>query len=153
MEKNTVKRQYQEHVKEVTPKSNLPLNMVKSFVIGGLICVLGQFILNSAKNMGLDETTSASWCSLILILLSVILTGLGLFSRLASFGGAGALVPITGFANGIASSAVEFQAEGQIFGIGTRLFIIAGPVIVYGLATSSGLGLIYYILMQMGVVK
>lgn len=153
MEKNTVKRQYQEHVKKVTPKTNLPLNMLKAFFVGGLICLLGQFILNTAKNMGMDQTESGNWCSLILILLSVILTGLGLFSKLASFGGAGALVPITGFANGIASSAVEFQAEGQVFGIGTRLFIIAGPVIVYGLATSSGLGLIYYILMQMGVVK
>ena len=146
MEKNTIKRRYQEHVKEVTPKTNLPLNMLKAFLIGGLICVLGQFIMNTAKNMGLDQTQSANWCSLLLILLSVILTGLGLFAPLASFGGAGALVPITGFANGIASSAVEFQAEGQVFGIGTRLFFIAGPVIVYGLATSSGLGLIYWLL-------
>lgn len=145
MEKNTVKRRYQEHVKEVTPKTNLPLNMLKAFIIGGLICTLGQFILNTAKNMGLDKTEASNWCSLLLILISVVLTGLGLFAPLASFGGAGALVPITGFANGIAASAVEFQAEGQVFGIGTRLFIIAGPVIVYGLATSSGLGLIYWI--------
>lgn len=152
MEKNTEKRKYQEHVKQITPKPNLPLNMLKAFIVGGLICVLGQFILNTAQRMGLDKTQSSNWCSLILILISVILTGFGLFSKLASFGGAGALVPITGFANGIAASAVEFQAEGQVFGIGTRLFFIAGPVIVYGLATSSGLGLIYYILMRMGVV-
>lgn len=149
---NSVKKKYQDHVKQVTPKSNLPLNMLKAFLVGGLICILGQFIINTGKSMGLDQTTASNWCSLILILLSVTLTGLGLFSPIASFGGAGALVPITGFANGIASSAVEFQAEGQVFGIGTRLFFIAGPVIVYGLATSSGLGLIYYILMRMGVV-
>lgn len=152
MEKNTVKRQYQEHVKQVTPKTNLPLNMLKAFIVGGLICVLGQFILNTAKNMGLDQTASSNWCSLLLILLSVILTGFGLFSKLAGFGGAGALVPITGFANGIASSAVEFQAEGQVFGIGTRLFIIAGPVILYGVFTSWLLGLIYWIGKVIGVL-
>lgn len=145
MEKNTVKRNYQEQVKRLTPKPNLPLNMLKAFIVGGLICTLGQFIINTAKSMGLDQTQSGNWCSLILILLSALLTGFGLFSKIAGFGGAGALVPITGFANGIASSAVEFQAEGQVFGIGTRLFFIAGPVIVYGLATSSGLGLIYWI--------
>lgn len=143
---NSVKKKYQDHVKEVTPKNRLGFNMLKAFLVGGAICTLGQFILNTAGNMGLDKTQSANLCSFILIILSVILTGLGLFAPIASFGGAGALVPITGFANGIASSAVEFQTEGQVFGIGTRLFFIAGPVIVYGLVTSSTLGLIYWVL-------
>lgn len=142
---NSVKKKYQDHVKEVTPKNNLPLNMLKAFLSGGIVCTLGQFFINYAKSMGLDQTAASNWCSLILIFLSVTLTGLGWFACIAKFAGAGVLVPITGFANGIASSAVEFQAEGQVFGIGTRLFFIAGPVILYGLATSSGLGLIYWI--------
>lgn len=151
MNRDTDKKLYQEHVKRITPKTNLPLNMLKAFILGGLICTLGQLIVNTAKSMGLDKTEASAWCSLILILISVIMTGFGIFAPLASFGGAGALVPITGFANGIAASALEFQAEGQVFGIGTRLFFIAGPVILYGLATSSGLGLIYWICNLLGV--
>ena len=149
---NSVKKEYQDHVKSITPKTNLPLNMLKAFLVGGLICCIGQAIINYASSFDIDKQTASSWCSFILILISVILTGLGLFAKIADFAGAGALVPITGFANGIASCAVEFQAEGQVFGIGTRLFYIGGPVIVYGLATSSGLGLVYYILMQLGVI-
>jgi len=142
---NSVKKQYQDHVKEITPKPNLPLNMLKAFLIGGLICVLGQFIVNTGLSLGLEKQDASNWCSFLLILLSATLTGLGLFAPIARFAGAGALVPITGFANGIASSAVEFQAEGQVFGIGTRLFVIAGPVILYGILTSSLLGLIYWL--------
>ena len=126
--------------------------MVKAFFTGGLICILGQFILNYATDLGLDKDTAGSWCSLILILLSVLLTGLNLYSKIGKFGGAGGLVPITGFANSVAASAIEYKAEGQVFGIGCKIFTIAGPVILYGILSSWGLGVIYYILKILEVI-
>lgn len=145
-------KQYEKYVKEVTPTHNLALNMLKAFVTGGIICVIGQFILNQAKNMGLDKEMAGSWCSLILILISVILTGLNIYPKIGKFGGAGGLVPITGFANSVAASAIEYKAEGQVFGIGCKIFTIAGPVILYGIMSSWILGVIYYILKLLGVV-
>jgi stage V sporulation protein AC len=138
--------EYNAYVKEVTPTHNLWANMAKAFVLGGAICVLGQLILNIAGNtFGLEQEEAAWWCSLLLVLLSVILTSCNLYAPLANWGGAGALVPITGFANGVCSSAVEFQKEGQVFGIGCQIFKIAGPVILYGIFSSWVLGLIYWI--------
>lgn len=102
--------------------------------------------------MGLDKETSGSWCSLILILLSVLLTGLNIYPKIGKFGGAGSLVPITGFANSVAAPAIEFKAEGQIFGIGCKIFTIAGPVILYGTLSSWILGIVYYILKLTGVL-
>ena len=138
-------KQYEEYVKAVTPVHSLPLNMCKAFFTGGVICVVGQVILNYADNLGLDKDTAGSWCSLILILVSVILTGCNLYSKIGRFGGAGSLVPITGFANSVASSAIEYKAEGQVFGIGCKIFTIAGPVILYGILSSWILGVIYYL--------
>ncbi len=145
-------KQYEQYVKEITPAHSLPLNMAKAFLTGGIICVLGQFILNFAKSQGASQDMAGSWCSLILILLSVILTGLNLYPKIGKFGGAGALVPITGFANSVAASAIEFKAEGQVFGIGCKIFTIAGPVILYGITSAWILGLIYYILKIIGVI-
>lgn len=150
MIKKEQQKQYEKYVKEVTPTHNLFLNMGKAFFTGGLICLIGQFILNYAKNMGLDKETSGSWCSLILILLSVLLTGLNIYPKIGKFGGAGSLVPITGFANSVAAPAIEFKAEGQIFGIGCKIFTIAGPVILYGTLSSWILGIVYYILKLTG---
>ena len=144
-------QKYNDYVKKVTPTHNLWWNMAKAFVTGGAICCIGQFILNTCKNYGLDKETSGSWCTLILILLSVVLTGLNLYPSIANWGGAGALVPITGFANGVAAPAIEFQKEGQVFGIGCKIFTIAGPVILYGIFTSWVLGLGYWVLKCMGV--
>lgn len=138
-------KQYEKYVKKVTPVHNLWLNMCKAFFTGGVICMLGQFILNYAGSLGLNKDTSGSWCSLILILLSVILTGCNLYSKIGRFGGAGGLVPITGFANSVAASAIEYKSEGQVFGIGCKIFTIAGPVILYGILSSWILGIIYYI--------
>lgn len=138
-------KQYEEYVKAVTPVHSLPLNMCKAFFTGGVICVVGQVILNYADTLGLDKDTASSWCSLILILFSVILTGCNLYSKIGRFGGAGSLVPITGFANSVASSAIEYKAEGQVFGIGCKIFTIAGPVILYGILSSWILGVIYYL--------
>ena len=139
------KQAYNEYVKEITPTHNLWLQMMKAFIVGGIICCIGQFILNTAGNMGLDEQSAGSWCSLILVFASALLTGLGIYSRLTKWGGAGALVPITGFANSVASCAVEYSVEGQVFGVGCKIFTIAGPVILYGVFTSWVLGLVYWL--------
>ena len=137
--------EYKQYVKEKTPVSNLFLNMAKAFVTGGAICVVGQAIINYCKGQGLEKDIAASWTSLTLVLISVILTGLNLYARLAQWGGAGALVPITGFANSVAAPAIEYKKEGQVFGIGCKIFTIAGPVILYGIFTSWVLGVIYWV--------
>ena len=138
------KQEYEQYVKSVTPTHNLWAQMGKAFLTGGIICCIGQFILNTCENYGLDKDTSGGWCSMLLILLSVILTGFNIYPSIANWGGAGALVPSTGFANGVAAPAIEFQKEGQVFGIGCKIFTIAGPVILYGIVSSWVLGLIYW---------
>ena len=138
-------KDYKKYVKEKTPVHNVYANMAKAFVVGGIICVTGQTILNFAASQGVDKEMAGSWTSLILVLISVILTGFGLYPRIAKWGGAGALVPITGFANSVAAPAIEYKKEGQVFGIGCKIFTIAGPVILYGIFTSWVLGLIYWI--------
>lgn len=105
------KQQYQEYVKQVTPTHNLLKEVGKAFLTGGLICVLGQFLQNTGLNIGMDQKTASTWCSILLVLLSVLLTGFNIYPSIAKWGGAGALVPITGFANGIASSAIEYKKK------------------------------------------
>ncbi len=143
---------YNEYVKNVTPTHNLAANMAKAFVMGGAICCIGQIFLNTAKSYGLNSDTAGGWCSMLLILLSVLLTGFNIYPSLANWGGAGALVPITGFANGVAAPAIEFQKEGQVFGIGCKIFTIAGPVILYGIFTSWVLGLLYWAGTMLGIL-
>lgn len=145
------KQEYEKYVKKVTPTHNLWLQMLRAFITGGIICTIGQFILNYATNtMGLDKQTAGSWCSLILVLLSVVLTGFNIYPRIVKWGGAGALVPITGFANSVAAPAIEFKKEGQVFGVGCKIFTIAGPVILYGIFSSWVLGVVYWIGKMMG---
>ncbi len=152
---NTAKKEqqdaYNEYVKKVTPTRSLPLQMIKAFVTGGLICVLGQIILNICDRNGLDKDMAGSWCSMLLILLSIVLTGFNIYPSIAKFGGAGALVPITGFANSVAAPAIEFKKEGQVFGIGCQIFSIAGPVILYGIFTSWVLGFFYWLGRCLGI--
>ena len=138
---NINQKKYEQYVKQLTPTHSLPLNMAKAFLTGGLICLLGQVILNTAQALGADASDSRTWCSVLLILLSVLLTGFGIYPKIGKFGGAGSLVPITGFANSVAASAIEFRAEGQVFGIGCKIFTIAGPVILYGILSAWGLAL------------
>lgn len=138
-------QKYQAYVEQKTPKNNVYMNMVKAFLLGGAICVIGQVILTLCKGQGLTDEIAGSWTSLILVLISVLLTGFNIYPRLAQWGGAGALVPITGFANSVAAPAIEYQKEGQVFGIGAKIFTIAGPVILYGIFTSWVLGVIYWI--------
>ena len=146
-------KEYQEYVEQISPKTNLPLQMAKAFVTGGVICCVGQFIINMAANQfGLDKDTAASWCSVILIFLSAVLTGLNLYGGMVKWGGAGALVPITGFANSVVASAIEYNVQGFVYGVGCQIFSIAGPVILYGIVTSWGLGVIYWIGKMLGIV-
>ena len=141
-----LEKDYEEYVKRITPTHNLYLQMLKAFITGGSICIVGQFLLNLAsRQIGMDKETAGSFCSLVLVLLSVLLTGFNIYPSIVKFGGAGALVPITGFANSVAAPAVEFKKEGQVFGIGCKIFTIAGPVILYGIFTSWVLGLCYWI--------
>ena len=137
--------EYKKYVEEKTPVHNVYWNMAKAFATGGSICVLGQVILNYAKGMGLNQEIAGSWSSLTLVFLSVMLTGFNIYPSIANWGGAGALVPITGFANSVAAPAIEYKKEGQVFGIGCKIFTIAGPVILYGIFTSWVLGVIYWI--------
>lgn len=145
-------KEYEKYVKQMTPVHSLPLNMAKAFLTGGVICMLGQWILNLCQNIGMERQMAGAWTSGTLILLSVILTGLNIYPKLAKFGGAGTLVPITGFANSVAASAIEFQKEGQVMGIGCKIFTIAGPVILFGIFSSWILGVIYWLLKIAGVV-
>lgn len=146
------KQEYQQYVKKVTPTPNLFFQMGKAFLVGGIICVLGQCILNYTKSLGMDQETSGGWCSLILVLTSVILTGFNIYPSIVKWGGAGALVPITGFANSVAAPAIEFKKEGQVFGVGCKIFTIAGPVILFGIFTSFVLGFGYWVLKLFGMV-
>lgn len=145
IEKIKQEKQYEHYVKQKTPTHNVWKNMLKAFLTGGTICTLGQVIYNYCKLQDLSKEACSSWTSLILILISVILTGMNIYPRIAKWGGAGALVPITGFANSVAAPAIEYQKEGQVFGIGCKIFTIAGPVILYGIFTSSTLGFLYWI--------
>lgn len=146
------KKNYQDYVKQVTPTHNLAKQMINAFVCGGIICTIGQFILTYCTDtLGLDKETAGSWCSLILILSSIILTAFHQYVKIVKWGGAGALVPITGFANSVASTAIEFKREGQVFGVGCKIFTIAGPVILYGIFSSWVLGVIYWIGKLLGV--
>ena len=142
METEKEKRDYQEYVGKMTPKANAGLQMAKAFVLGGAICCLGQGIINMGMEyFGLERQDAGSWCSLILIAAAVLLTGFNVYPSLVKWGGAGALVPITGFANSVAAPAIEYQAEGQVFGVGCKIFTIAGPVLLYGILASFLLGL------------
>ncbi|MCI8293022.1 MAG: SpoVA/SpoVAEb family sporulation membrane protein [Hespellia sp.] len=151
-EKMKQQKQYQDYVKQKTPVHNVWLNMLKAFVVGGVICVIGQMILHYCKIKGMDADIGAGWSSLLLVLGSVILTGIGVYPKIAKWGGAGALVPITGFANSVAAPAIEYKKEGQVMGIGCKIFTIAGPVILYGIFTSWALGLVYWIGNVTGII-
>lgn len=137
--------EYQAYVKKRQKKSPLFKNMVCAFLVGGAICVLGQLIMNGFGALGLSTEDAGTATSVSLVFLSVLFTGLNLYNSLGRFAGAGSLVPITGFANSVASPAIDFKAEGIITGMAAKMFIIAGPVIVFGTAASVIYGIIYYL--------
>lgn len=137
---------YNAYVEEITPTYNTLKNCFRAFLVGGTICLLGELLFQLYHvRFGLSEMDAASFESISLILISVLLTGFNLYSHIARFGGAGALVPITGFANSVAAPAIEYQKEGQVFGIGVKIFTIAGPVILFGIFTSWIVGLLFFI--------
>lgn len=138
-------RQYQKLVDDMAPKSPIWKDCLKAFLIGGLICTIGQLILNGYTALGLDKEQSATATSMTLVAISALLTGLSLYDNIAKHAGAGTLVPITGFANSIAAPAIEFKTEGFVLGVGAKMFTIAGPVIVYGTVASVVYGIIYWI--------
>ena len=138
-------KQYGELVSEMSPKSPMWRDCLNAFWIGGLICTLGQVFMNCYTNWGVEKQDAGTLASMTLVALSALLTGLSVYDDIAKHAGAGTLVPITGFANSIAAPAVEFKTEGFILGVGAKMFTIAGPVIVYGLAASVAYGFIYWL--------
>lgn len=143
---------YNKLVKDRSPKSPLGKDMLKAFLFGGTICTLGEFFRKACLTSGLDSADASCWTSITLIIIAQLLTGLTLYEKLARHAGAGLAVPITGFANAVVSPAIEYHSEGLILGIGSKLFTISGPVIVYGTATSVAAGLIYFIYASLGRV-
>ena len=142
---NMSKKEYNRYVARLAQKSPLEKDLLRSFLVGGLICVIGQLILNGFTALDLSEQDAAAATSVSLVFLSAVLTGLSVYDDIAKFAGAGTLVPITGFANAVVSPAIEFKAEGFVTGMAAKMFIIAGPVIVYGTVASVLYGLILVI--------
>lgn len=138
------KKEYNEMSKKASPNSRSFVNVPIAFLTGGIICTLGELMLNIFSHFGLEKEAAGAWASIALVFLSALLTGLGLYEKLAKHAGAGTLVPITGFANAVVSSALESKTEGFILGVGAKIFTIAGPVILYGTAASFIYGFIYY---------
>ena len=138
-------KEYGKLIKDMSPKSPIGKDCLMAFLVGGLICTIGQLCLNGYAALGLDKTQAGTATSMTLVALSALLTGLSLYDDIAKYAGAGTLVPITGFANAIAAPAVEFKTEGMILGTAAKMFTIAGPVIVYGVSASVLYGLIYWI--------
>ncbi len=144
-------RRYDRMVKEMTPGSNLKQGYARAFWVGGAICALGQIIsILGEKWLGLPEGSDAMFTSITLIFLGVLLTGLGVYDDIGRYAGAGSIVPITGFANSIASPAIEFRREGLVLGVGAKLFIVAGPVLVYGISSSIAVGVIEWLMGRYG---
>ncbi len=139
------KEKYNEYVKNMTPKNNGLLNCLKAFTVGGSICLLGEILTTIYINMGNEKELAGLYTTITLIGLSILLTGFNIYQKLGQFSGAGSIVPITGFANSVVSPAIEFQAEGQVFGVGCKVFTIAGPVILYGIFSSWVVGVIYWL--------
>ncbi len=137
--------EYAKLVKKAAPKSPLGKDCLRAFLVGGIICTLGQLIMNGYTAAGLEKTDASTATSMTLVALSALLTGLSLYDNIAKHAGAGTLVPITGFSNAISASAIEFKTEGFILGVGAKMFTIAGPVIVYGTVASVVYGIICYI--------
>lgn len=143
---------YNDYVEQVTPKHSCLKNCAQAFVTGGIICTIGQAVMNMYMIWN-DKDTAAAWTTLTLVLISVILTALNIYPSITKWGGAGSLVPITGFANSVAAPAIEFKKEGYVFGVGCKIFTIAGPVILYGILLSWMLGIIYWILIFAGIIS
>ena len=138
-------KEYAQLITEMMPRSPIRKDCFNAFLVGGLICTIGQFLVNWYKTLGLNQEMAGTAGSMTLVALSALLTGLSVYDNIAKYAGAGTLVPITGFANAIAAPAIEFKTEGFILGVGARMFTIAGPVIVYGVSASVVYGFLYWL--------
>jgi stage V sporulation protein AC len=138
-------KEYQQMTKKASPGSPVLKDCIKAFLVGGFLCTLGEVIFQLVQRAGLNEQNARLTASVSLIFLAVVLTGFQVFDNIAKHAGAGTLVPITGFANAVVAPAIEFKAEGYVLGLGAKMFIIAGPVIVYGTVASVVYGVIYWI--------
>lgn len=142
-----IDKQYQQQTAIVTPKAPLVKNVLRAFLVGGIICFIGQLVINfTMLRYGVDFKSAAALASISIVVITAILTGIGIYDEIGRYGGAGSMVPISGFANSVVSAALEFKREGMIYGIGAKIFTIAGPVILYGTVASVLIGMIYYIM-------
>ena len=145
------KEEYLSYLEKKSPDSPLWKDVLLAFLIGGAICMVGQGVLNFCKNIiNLSEEDTKTAVSVTMIFIGALLTGLNVYSKLGKYAGAGTLVPITGFANAIVSPAIEFKREGYVLGLASKMFTVAGPVLVYGITASAGVGIVYYVLKLIG---
>ncbi|BDR67990.1 stage V sporulation protein AC [Clostridium tetani] len=144
VKENKMKQKFDTLVDQVQPKKSLLKDCINAFWVGGLICVIGQFFNNYLLSRGIPADDVGTYVSIIMIFIGALLTGIGVYDKIANFAGAGTVVPITGFSNSIVSPAMEFKKEGYVFGVAANMFTIAGPVLVYGIGSSWIVGLIYY---------
>ncbi len=146
MKNKNCNEEYLKYVSQITPKTNEPRSLIRAFWVGGLICMIGQFIRYLLEMFGLYGDILAGTTSIVMIFIGATLTGFGVYDRIGKFAGGGSIVPITGFANSVVSPAMEFKSEGYIYGLAAKMFIIAGPIIVFGVISSVAVGVIYYII-------
>lgn len=145
---NISNTEYDKYVQSISPKSKVWRNSFFAFVVGGSICTIGQLFLNLYKTLGANDELASTLVSVTLIFLSALFTGLNIYPKIAKYGGAGTLVPVTGFANAVTAPAIESKTEGYILGVGAKIFTIAGPVILFGTLSSMICGLIYYLFLM-----
>lgn len=145
---NNGNKVYVDYVNKKTPKTNEIKTLIAAFFVGGTFCIIGQFFFDIIKNSnpGIDKDTVSSWVTIIMIFIGAFLTGIGVYDDIGKFAGAGSIIPITGFSNSVVSPAMEFRSEGMIYGMESKMFIVAGPIIVTGIVSSVIVGIIYYII-------
>lgn len=141
-----IRKRFKELAKESNPKPKMARNCIRAFLVGGIICTIGEFIGNILLMLGVEEIYKGTIVSIIMVFLGALLTGIGIYDKIASFAGAGSVVPITGFANAVVAPAIEYKKEGFVFGVAAKIFTIAGPVLVYGIGVSVIIGMIYYVI-------
>ncbi len=143
-----IKQEYRDYVEKKAPRPAFLKNSVCAFVVGGIICCLGQFIVKRAEALGFSPVQASTIGVVCMIFIGAFLTGIGVYDRIGKHAGAGSIVPITGFANSIVAPAMEFKREGYVFGVGAKMFALAGPVLVYGITASVVTGIVYYIFIE-----
>lgn len=146
VKENKIKEEFHKVTDECCPKTSIVKNCVWAFIVGGIICDIGQIFNNIFLYMKVPQDEASSWVTIIMVFIGALLTGIGVYDKIANIAGAGTVVPITGFANSIVSPAIEFKKEGYVLGVGAKMFTIAGPVLVYGIGSSVIVGIIYFIL-------